>query len=342
MTETYFHIVLLTVASSALLVPLLWNERFSWVDPLFLFGGTLLVFALGKYLYLTFIRPIADQPAWAVAANLHQGVWATLIFSLPAMASYVLVRAQLPMQTAQNADRMAIDMRTIYLVSIAFVIVSCLAFIEILSSTALSISLDSVSAKRFFDEVVGPAGRVGTYEYFLFRLTLAARIPLYCLVVGAILRRKFYALDFALIAACFLAILLTAFIFSNRFNLLLVFVDVCAILAIIGRQSIQVRHLLAGIAVFVAIVITTEFRVSDDRDMSTLDHIFFARSFTDVGRTDAIVDYYSIHEKHLGETFYNWLFIVFPREYFDGGQAFLNMGWNTGYHVFGTRASGVP
>ena len=342
MHESIIHLILLLIASSALILPLVWRREFSWVDPLALFGGTVLIFAFGKYFYLTFVRPIADQPPWATAADLHNGVWATTVFSLLAIAGYTIVRASTRNGGTSQQSVGLINMRVIYLVALALIAVSTIAFIAILYSSTFAITWETISAKRFLDSELGPAARVGTFEYFLFRATLAARIPLYALFVGVLVRGRMHRLDAVLLTLSFFCIFLTAFIFSNRFNLILVFIDLCAISAIIGRRSLRLRQVLLGLAVFAVVIVASEFRLGESADVSVVEHVYRGRYFTDVARTDRIVDFYQTSEKEGGNTFYSWLLIGVPSPYGDGGLAFLNMGWELGYSVFGLRASGVP
>jgi len=338
---TLINATLLLLASTVALVPLLWRKQSSWLDPMVLFGGTVFVWGFGKYLFLTFSKPVDGLPAWAIAADLQNGVLAISLFCLAAIVAYVATRsaAGAPKPVAAQAT---LDMRIIYFASMILTLISLSAFVAILYSPDIAISWDAISAKRFLDSDLGPAARVGSIEYLLYKATLMARVPLYAILVGVLLRRKAHALDTVLLTVNFLCIFVVAFIFSNRFNLLLGFVDMAAIAAVFVRRIISPRFVLLGLGVFAAMILASELRMGEGRDRSVLEHIYEGRYFADVERTDKVIDYYETAEHLHGKTLYGWLFIALPSSYGDGGEAFLNMGWNIGYHVFGLKMSGVP
>jgi len=339
--STFAHTVLLLFASCIALLPLLWRKQSNLFDPIVLFGATVFVWGFGKYVYLTFSKPIDGLPVWGVANELQNGVLATSAFCIAAGIAYFLLKAGFPAGTPRPSP-MPVDMRIIYTVSIILSLISFSAFIAILNSPNLSISWELISAKRFLDSDLGPAARVGSLEYILYKATLMARVPLYAVLVGVLLRRKANIFDIVILVANFVCIFAVAFVFSNRFNLLLGFVDMVAIIAVIVGRLFSPRLILLGLAVFASMIVASELRMGEGRDRSILEHIYEGRYFADVERTDKVVDYYVQNDRVHGQTLYGWVYILVPSSYGDRGESFLNMGWNIGYHVFGMKLSGVP
>ena len=189
MAATAVNATLLLFASCVALLPLIWRKQSHLFDPIVLFGATVFVWGFGKYVFLTFMKPVDGLPTWAIANELQNGVLATTLFCVATGIAYFVMRSTVRTGTP-NQWRAPLDMRIIYAVSILLSLISLSAFIAILYSPNLSISWDLISAKRFLDSDLGPASRVGSIEYLLYKATLMARLPLYAVLVGVLVRRK--------------------------------------------------------------------------------------------------------------------------------------------------------
>jgi oligosaccharide repeat unit polymerase len=317
-----------------------------WYEPLILFCLSVTVWTGAKYLYIT--ATYGPEPTYLVGAVANGSF--TLLVLMAYVATLFTLQMRRGPRTRERAPAAGVLARREQLrywllvtIAIAITLVALIATLTI----AGEIAGELVSAKRFGDSDLGPQARLGTSKYLLFRLAMTARISaaltlmLFFLVPRG--RRRQRLLVAALLFVNFAMIALVTAAFSNRAGLLLLVLDLLVIAAAFGGLKIfNIKAMvLAGATVSVMILISS-MRSAHGAGRSVMEHIFDGRSFADVERTGRIVDYYQRSGDYLGgQSFVDWVFLLLPDVAPERVARFLNMGWETGYQVFGYASSGV-
>lgn len=218
-------------------------------------------------------------------------------------------------------------------------LLSLVALVAYLFLTGFSPS--DISGKRFTSEDgANPSARFADPNYYLFRVALLAKIPLYLLLAQILNNNRFdITKSRAPLFLLFIALLLvafTSFYFSNRILIVTTVTDMVVISYMFTRRVNM--KLVYSLAIFASLIflVASNLRADSTVSKSILDHIFAGRYLLDVTKAAHFYDYF--------ERYGNSLLAALQQS-----SSFLNfflnyadLGRSAGQTIFGLRASGVP
>lgn len=203
---------------------------------------------------------------------------------------------------------------------------------------------DSLSQKRFKEGGAKPSERLSNSNYYIYRLALLAKAPLYVSLYILVAEKRrmssFVGIVFLLSAAQVFALSVFA---SNKSDLLITVVD-CVAIAYLVSGWIDYKKVFVYVGVSIILMsFVASIRSGGAFDtFGVMDKIFGNRYFFEISRSAHIINSIpDVLEYANGLTFVAWLNLILPLDWHFDTQYFTDMGRYMASNVFGLFNSGV-
>jgi len=327
------------------LVPLVVVKQYFILEPMvFVCLSVLMGFTLKTFYVVSEI----DRSA-VVQKKLMDGLpvdgltWASMVLLIGLMMfaiGYSLSRGAI---TAHGQIKNRLSEAKLLLFSILILFLCLVSFFIFFKTSGFIFNdVSDLSQKRFSES---DGGRLSNLNYYLYRVVLFCKAPMYFLFFIIISGKRSGISVFGVLffIALFLNLFVTFFV-SNKAGVVLPFADLLVMyMLMVGK--IDFRKLLSiGFIVVVLIGMIASFRGGDAvADYSFLDKIFGGRYFVDVTKTAHIINAFpSPIEYFYGKSLIGWVNVILPESLRLDSIYFSGLGQYLGQYVFGYAASGVP
>lgn len=230
--------------------------------------------------------------------------------------------------------------------SLIFVLISLAAFVGFASSIGFSYhGIGDLSQKRFQSVDYTASTRLETASYYLYRLSLICKAPMYVLffliLKNKIPYRSFYGLLFLI---CLLLNVFVPFFVSNKAGIILVVADLFVLAYGVQRKFNYLKVFIVSALAVLILAFVIDIRGGEAlSDYTIFDKLFGGRYFVGLTKTAHIVGAFPNQLEYFhGATLVGWMNIFLPTEYSFSPDAFNNLEYFLGYYVFDMRANGIP
>ena len=294
------------------------------------------------YVILAFNTSIVVQDKLMVGLTIDDLAWSTtvlLIGLVMCVLGYLIFDKNIVFSKKGNSS---LSEPRLLFFSVVVIAVSLAAFIIFVAVSNFSFSdVRDLSQKRFS---TADGGRLSNINYYIYRVALFCKAPMYFLFFVIITRGRFRSIHGVLFILALMLNIAATFFVSNKAGVILPFADLTVIYFILtGRLDLKKLVFFGGL-VFVLVSIVAVFRSGDGAlGLTLFDHLFGGRYFIGVTKSAQIINAFPQQiDFFYGKTLISWLNVFLPDSLSTDDLYLTGLGKYLGFYVFGHTNSGVP